>query len=27
MALFAWSFLGVVAFSYATRLVYIWLTA
>ena len=27
LALFAWSFLGVVAFSYATRLVYIWLTA
>jgi hypothetical protein len=27
MALFAWSFLGVVAFSYATRMVYIWLTA
>jgi hypothetical protein len=27
MALFAWSFFGVVAFSYATRLVYIWLTA
>jgi hypothetical protein len=27
MALIAWSFLGVVALSYATRLVYIWLTA